>query len=256
MTDSEHLKFAMGAVRSVVKSLKENIDERSKVEYKSKFDLYTEMDKKVENQIVDAIQTKYPEHDIVTEETDLEITGSDHVWYLDPISGSTNYAHGLPIYGVSMALRIGEEIKIGVIYNSVVDSLFYAEKNEGAYLEEKKIFVSEVENIDKAIVSTSFPYEKKGRAENLEYFNEIAPKVEGIRRTGSVSVDFSFLALGLIDGFWGVGLKSWDTAAGSLLVEESGGQVSNIYGKTYDISEKDILFSNKEIHDDMLEMFK
>lgn len=251
---NRYLDFARGTVESAVESLKENVHESLEIRYKSKFDLFTKMDKQVENSIVGSIRENFPDHDIVTEETDLERVGSDKVWYIDPISGSTNYAHGLPIYGISLALKLEDEIKVGAIYNSVADKVFYAEKDEGAYLEEEKISVSTVDKIEKALVSTTFPYNEEDRKKNLEYFNKIAPKVEGIRRTGSVSVDLSFLALGAIEGFWAIELKSWDTAAGWLLVEESGGEVSRINGEKYGLKADSILVSNGEIHSDLMEM--
>ncbi|MEF8833134.1 MAG: inositol monophosphatase family protein [Candidatus Thermoplasmatota archaeon] len=256
MNDYDFLEFARTTVESTVSSLKENIRKRLKVEYKSKFDLFTEMDKYAENEILKAIKKNFPEHDIVTEETDMERGGSDYVWYIDPISGSTNYAHGFPIYGVSLALKVGGKMKIGVIYNSIEDKVFYAERGKGAYLESEEISVSDIENIEKSIVSTTFPYNEQGRKKNLEYFNNIAPKLEGIRRTGSVSVDFSYLSLGLLDGFWAVDLEPWDTSAGWLLVEESGGKVSKLNGDDYGLEAESILLSNGKIHEDMIEVLK
>ena len=147
MSEEYLLEFVRETVESTVEPLKENIHTGLKTEYKSKFDLLTEMDRKVENKIVTAIQEKFPRHDIVAEESSRSIMGRDHVWYIDPISGSTNYAHGVPIYGVSLALKIGENIEVGAIYNSVEDEVFYAERGKGAYVEGKKLFVSDVGNI-------------------------------------------------------------------------------------------------------------
>jgi len=251
MSKDDQLDFAKKIVESIIESLKENIRTGLKIEYKSKFDLLTEMDRKVENKIVTAIQEEFPKHDIVAEESAASIKGSDHVWYIDPISGSTNYAHSIPIYGVSLALKIGENIEVGAIYNSVEDEVFYAERGKGAYVGGKKLSISDVEDIEKSIVSTSFPYDDIGRKKNLQYFNEISPKVEGIRRTGSVAVDFSYLALGVLDGFWAVGLEPWDTAACVLIVEESGGRVSSIDGKDYELEAETILASNGKIHEEM-----
>lgn len=252
MNEDDLLGFAKDTVGSVVDDLKKNIYDHLEIRYKGKFDLYTQMDKRVESEIVRAISETLPEHDIITEETDTVIGGSDQVWYIDPISGSTNYAHGLPIYGVSLALKVRDKIKLGVIYNSIHDRLFYAERDKGAYVGDVKMSVSEVENIERSIVSTSFPYTKSGRNKNLEYFTKIAPKVEGVRRTGSVSVDLSYLALGFLDAFWAVGLESWDTAAGLLLVEESGGSVSRVSGQKYDLEAESILVSNGKIHEDIV----
>jgi len=254
MVENNLLDFARETVESVVGILKENIHNRLEVQYKAKFDLYTEMDKRVENQIMRAISENFPEHDIVTEETDIATGKSDHVWYIDPISGSTNYAHGLPIYGVSLALEVRENIQVGAIYNSVEDEVFYAERGKGAYVEGKKLSVSDVEEIQKSTVSTSFPYNKSGRNKNLEYFNRIAPIVEGVRRTGSVSVDLSYLAHGSLDAFWAVGLESWDTAACWLLVEESGGRARRINGQNYELEAESILVSNGKIHEDMVRL--
>ncbi len=252
--DDDLLDFAVETVESTVESLKENIRSSLEIEYKSKFDLVTEIDREVENEIIEAVQREFPGHDIIAEETSTDIEGSDHIWYIDPISGSTNYAHNLPVYGISLALRVKEKIEIAVVYNSVEDKIFSAKRGYGANVEGKEISVSEIERIERSIVSTSFPYDESGRNRNLEYFDKIAPKVEGIRRTGSVAVDFSYLSLGVLDGFWAVGLKSWDTAAGSLLVEESGGKVSRIDGKDHELEAETILVSNGKIHEDMIEL--
>jgi len=254
MGNDDLLDFAKETVESTVESLKDNIRTGLKIEYKAKFDLLTEIDRKVEDKIVTTIREEFPRHDIVAEESSATIKGSDHVWYIDPISGSTNYAHGLPVYGVSLALRIGENIEIGAIYNSVEDEVFYTERGRGAFVNGLKTSVSDIESIGKSLVSTSFPYHKRGRNKNLEYFNKISPKVEGIRRTGSVAVDFSYLALGVLDGFWAVDLKPWDTAAGLILVEESGGKVSGIDGRSYELVDETILASNGRIHDRMMEL--
>ena len=254
MSKDDLLDFAKETVESTVESLKDNIRTGLKIEYKSKFDLLTEMDMKVEDEIVTAIKEEFPKHDIVAEESFATMKRSDHVWYIDPISGSTNYAHGLPIYGVSLALKIGENIEVAAIYNSIEDEVFYAERGKGAYVGGKKLSVSDVEDVGKSIVSTSFPYEDRGRNKNLEYFKKVVPKVEGIRRTGSVAVDFSYLALGVLDGFWAVGLKPWDTAAGLLLVEESGGRVSSIDGEDHELGAESILVSNGEIHEDIMKL--
>ncbi len=253
MMSEDFQNFAKSTVEKAGKSLKENIIIDKDVEYKKKFDLVTDMDKNIERSIVDSIQEKYPSHDIVTEEMDLERTGSEYTWYLDPISGTTNYAHGLPIFGISLALEIGDKISVCGIYNSVENKVFHAQRGKGAFVGEKKISVSEVDELEKAVVSTTFPYNERGRKRNLEHFNEVALKVEGIRRTGSVSVDLPYLACGIIDGFWAVELEPWDTAAGSLLVEESGGSITEIDGGEYDINSETFLATNGKIHDEIIE---
>lgn len=256
MSADTELDFARETVESIINTVKKNLSKSLEIKYKSKFDLFTEMDKRVENKIVSSIRKNFPEDDIVTEESDLEQRGSDRVWYLDPISGSTNYAHGLPIYGISLALEVEGEMKSGVIYNSVEDEVFYAEKNKGAFVEGREISVSDVNEIEKAVVSTTFPYDEEERKRNLEYFDRIATKVEGIRRTGSVSVDLTYLALGTIDGFWSIGLEPWDSAAGWLLAEESGGKVTRIDGGDYGLEADSMLVSNREIHEAMMENLK
>ncbi len=253
MYEEDLWSFARKTVNEAGQTLKEEISKDPGVEYKKKFDLVTDTDKKIERSIVDSIKKGYPDHDIVTEEADIERTGSDHVWYLDPISGTTNYAHCMPIYGISLALEIEDEICVSAIYNSVEEEVFHAEKGEGAYMGEKEITVSQVETIEKSLVSTTFPYDEEGRKKNLEYFERIAPNVEGIRRTGSVSVDLPYLALGVLDGFWAIELKPWDTAAGLLLVEESGGSVTEIDGSGYDIHSDSIVATNGIIHEVTIE---
>jgi myo-inositol-1(or 4)-monophosphatase len=189
-------------------------------------DLVTEVDKLSEEILITKIRSVFPEHSILSEESGASERDPEYLWIIDPLDGTTNYAHQLPIFGISVALRQGPEMIMGVIYQPVLNDLYYAVKGEGAFQNGKKIEVSGTESLKQALLATGFPYDMPtdpGR--KLKYFNHLVPQIRGVRRMGCAVFDLCNVAAGRFDGYWELNLKSWDVAAGSLIVEEAGGKI-------------------------------
>jgi myo-inositol-1(or 4)-monophosphatase len=228
-----------------------------KIGYKGVVNLVTEADRLSEDRIIKIIQKNFPEHNILTEESKGYEKDSDYKWIIDPLDGTTNYAHGFPVYCISIALEKEGEIILGVVYNPVLKELFVAEKNKGALLNDKRICVSKTRELSKSLLATGFPYDiRESKINNLDHFANFALRVQAIRRAGSAALDLCYLAKGIFDGFWELKLSPWDTAAGILMVKEAGGKVTNFSGKKFSIYEKDILATNGKIHKQMIEVIK
>lgn len=188
-------------------------------------DLVTEVDMKSEQIIVEAIKSFYPDHAILAEESGLTATASDYRWVVDPLDGTTNYAQGLPIFTISVALQYRGSTVLGLVYAPVLGELFSAIRGQGAYLNNKKLTVSAKTEFADCVLATGFPYDIAcEKVNNIAYFQQIAPKVRGIRRLGSAALDAAYTAAGRFDGYWELKLSPWDVAAGLLLVEEAGGE--------------------------------
>ena len=254
MKYDEYLELAKESALEAGKIITENFGERIEIGHKGKYDLVTKMDMRSEKYIVDSINERFPDHDIVTEETDLEKTGSEYVWYIDPISGTTNYAHSLPVFSVSVGLTYQGEVIVGAANDPLREELFYASKGNGAYLNDEKLHVSDVDKLKDAVLGTSFPYDEDERKVNLKYFNKLMPNVQGLRRSGSVAVDLPHVACGRMDGFWAIHLKPWDLAAGKLIVQEAGGKVTKLDGDEHNVKDSYIIATNGKIHDEMIEV--
>jgi myo-inositol-1(or 4)-monophosphatase len=184
------------------------------------------------------------------------ITGAGKLrWIIDPLDGTTNYAHGYPVFCISIALENEGTIVLGVIYDPMREEMFAAVRGEGAYLNDKKLAVSRTDNISRSLLATGFPYDiRESKENNLDYFNSMAINVQAIRRAGAAALDLAYLAAGRFDGFWELKLKPWDTAAGCLMVEEAGGLVSNVFGEKWSIFSPHVLASNGLIHGQMIEV--
>jgi len=227
------------------------------VGYKGVVNLVTEADRLSEDAIIKIIRKDFPEHDILTEESIGYEKESDYKWIIDPLDGTTNYAHGFPVYCISIALEKEGEIILGVVYNPVLDELFVAEKNKGAFLNGKKIQVSTQRELSRSLLATGFPYDiRESRVNNLDHFENFALKAQAIRRAGAAALDLCYLAKGIFDGFWELKLSPWDTAAGSLMVKEAGGKVTDFSGKRFSIYQKNILATNGKIHTQMMNVLK
>ncbi|MBN1365617.1 MAG: inositol monophosphatase [Syntrophaceae bacterium] len=235
--------------------LKKKFNQTHKIHYKGKINIVTEADEMSENLIIESISQKFPDHGILSEESPA-ITGSGKLrWIIDPLDGTTNYAHGFPVFCVSIALQNEGVVVLGVIYDPMRNELFSAIKGKGAYLNGKKIKVSSIKDISRSLLATGFPYDiRESRVNNLDYFNLMAVNVQAIRRAGAAALDLAYLAAGRFDGFWELKLKPWDTAAGCLLVEESGGVVSDLFGGKWNIYSPNVLASNGLIHKKMMKV--
>lgn len=253
--EKNYLNVAIAAAKEAGKIQMKYFGKEYEVNYKGEIDLVTEVDRICEKTISEIILKNFKNHDILTEEGGQKSGGSSWKWIIDPLDGTTNYFHGYPYFCVSIALEIDGEVMIGVVYNPVLDELFYAEKGEGAYLNGRKIHVSKTERLEKSFLSTGFPYDLRNHADYyLNYFREFIIRSFAIRRAGSAALDLSYLAMGRFDGFWELKLQPWDVAAATLLVTEAGGKVSDFKGDSFSIYLKEILASNGLIHEQMLEV--
>jgi myo-inositol-1(or 4)-monophosphatase len=224
------------------------------ISYKGEVDLVTRADKRSEQAIVAFLRTHFPKHTIVAEEGGGQETDSPFKWHVDPLDGTTNFAHGYPCFAVSIALEEAEELIAAVIYQPVTQELFTAGKGEGAYLNQKRIHVSTIDHLSTSLLATGFPSKKRSHSTNIHYYWDFTLRSHGVRRDGSAALDMAAVACGRFDGFWEFGLHSWDTAAGTLLVREAGGVVTNFSGKPYFPGEYETLASNGRIHQEMREL--
>jgi myo-inositol-1(or 4)-monophosphatase len=224
-----------------------------KISYKGDVDLVTETDKRSEALIVGRLRREFPEHRIVAEEGSSGASAaSRYEWHVDPLDGTTNFAHGYPCFAVSIGLLQDGEPVVGVVFNPVSDELFSAARGGGAFLNGKPIHVSTIEKLSTSLVATGFPVHKRGDTGNIHYYWQFTLRSHGVRRDGSAALDLCSVACGRFEGFWEFGLKSWDTAAGTLLVTEAGGKVTDLSGGPYRAGGPNILVSNGHVHAEML----
>jgi len=221
-------------------------------------DLVTEVDKKCEAKIIEIINNRFPEHNLLGEEGGSLHKKSDYIWIVDPIDGTVNYAHAVPIYCVSIALEIKGVISLGIVYSAMTNEKFWAEKGKGAYLNDKKISVSDVEFLKDGLLVTGFPYGAKDNMDHcIDHFVNFVRMGLPVRRLGSAAIDICYLACGRFDGFWEVNLNSWDVAAGYLILTEAGGKVTDFKGNDYSVYGKQILATNgRTIHKEMIEVIE
>jgi myo-inositol-1(or 4)-monophosphatase len=229
------------------------IDSAHEVSRKKGFtDLVTEVDKKCESIIIDKIKKEFPSHSILAEESGEHTSEAEYLWVIDPLDGTTNYAHGYPVFCVSIGIMSDEKVRIGVVYDPSRDELFTAEEGKGAFLNDKRIKVSETDSLENSLTATGFAYDIKGKLINLKNFKNMLQKVQAVRRAGSAAIDLCYIACGRFDGFWELGLNPWDTAAGELIVKEAGGKITRLNGTEFSIFDRDISASNGKIHEEML----
>ncbi len=246
---------AIYIARKAGELLRENLGRVESIEYKGAVDLVTDVDRKSETLIVNFIRERFPQHDILTEEGQDKAEGSACRWIIDPLDGTTNYAHGYPVFCVSIGFEEGGELKLGVVYDPMLDELFVAEKGRGAYLNGRRIRVSDTPTLDKSLLATGFPYDlRTSRENNLNHFSNFALRAQAIRRAGSAALDLCYVGCGRFDGFWELKLKPWDVAAGSLVVSEAGGRLTDFKNSPFSIYGHEVIASNGLIHDEMLEV--
>jgi len=238
--------------------VRKGFNKNLKVEYKSnESDLVTDIDKASEKLITDFIKKKYPFHGILAEEGGNIKNGSEYVWVIDPLDGTVNFAHGLPIFSISIGLQKDGKTIAGVVYDVEMDVLYSAEIGGGAYANNEKINVSDNSNLQHSLLVTGFPYNiRENPYSALEKFGALIKASRGMRRLGSAAIDFCYVAKGVFDGFWEVYLNPWDICAGKLIVEEAGGKVTDFEDKQISIHSKQILASNGKIHQDIIEILK
>ena len=234
------------------KLLMDKFESGIRVEFKGKYDLVTEADRQAEALIIKLIRERYPDHNFLAEEGVYTETGSDCRWIIDPLDGTTNYAHGFPWFAVSIALEVKGRLELGVVYNPYVGDFYVAERGCGAFLNERRLQVSTIDSLERSLLATGFAYDhKKCKANNYDYFTRFQKQAQACRRPGAASLDLASVAAGRFDGFWELKLKPWDLAAGILLIEEAGGLVSNFDGLPMTLESQECMASNRLIHEEM-----
>lgn len=252
---SGYAESVMDIARQAGQLLREKFGQPHDIEYKGRINLVTEADHASEALIMAEIRSRYPRHDILTEESAGIATGADFTWIIDPLDGTTNYAHGYPVFCVSVALAKSGEICFGAVYNPMLDEMFYGERGNGAFLNGRQIHVSATTEMLKSLLATGFPYDiRDSRENNLNYFQAMATEAQAIRRAGAAALDMAYVAAGRFDGFWELKLMPWDTAAAWLLVEEAGGLVTDIYGNPFHLYSPHALASNGHIHEGIIDI--
>jgi len=251
------LNFAIQTARDAGSILAERFGRKIEIANKSEIDLVTESDLASERLIIDRIKTYYPRHAILAEESGASEPvdregGRDWRWIIDPLDGTTNYAHGYPCFCVSIALECQGRMEVGVVYDPLRDEMFSAERGQGAALNGRRIRVSSTPALASALVCTGFPYDVRERSEFARHFSSFIMAAQGVRRDGAAALDLAYVAAGRFDGFWEEGLKPWDVAAGALIIEEAGGRVSNYANGPMDIFKPPIMASNGLIHEEMM----
>ena len=248
--NKDYLEAAIETAQEAGKILREEFERPPLIAYKGDVDLVTQADKRSEEAIVKRLQRYFPDHSIAAEEGLGQETSSDFCWHVDPLDGTTNFAHGYPCFAVSIALTQRGALLAGVVYNPIHNELFAASRGSGATLNEKRIFVSKVATLAESLLCTGFPVHKRQANPNIHYYWEFTLRSHGVRRDGSAALDLASVAAGRFDAFWEFGLKPWDTAAGVLLIEEAGGKVSDFRGSPYQLGGPVIFATNGTIHEE------
>ncbi len=224
--------------------------------YKGDADLVTEADRAAEKLITDRIRKEFPGHDLYGEEGTRTNTGSDYRWYIDPLDGTTNFAHGFPVFSVSLGLEFKGERIAGVVYDPTRDELFAAERGSGTYLNGTRVSVSKVNNLAECLTGTGFPSHKRHKNPNIYFYHVITLRTHGVRRAGSAALDLASVACGRLEAFWEFNLNPWDTAAGSLMVEEAGGKVTRFDNSPWLLDSKETLATNGLVHEAFVDVMK
>jgi myo-inositol-1(or 4)-monophosphatase len=225
------------------------------ISYKRKSDIVTDADRRSEALIIERIRGHFPDHAIVAEEGGGKETGSDYCWYVDPLDGTTNFAHGFPVYCVTLALAYRDEVIAGVVYDPNREEVFAAERGSGATLNGERIHASQTAELAESLLGTGFPPFASNHDLNIQFFFKLTQLSHGIRRAGAAALDLCSVAVGRFEGFWELKLNPWDKAAGSLLVTEAGGRVTDLAGGAFSLHRDEIFASNGLIHETMLEIF-
>ena len=251
-----YLETAAEIAREAGALLATYFERRVAYELKGEFDLITEADRSSERLVVEKLRSYFPSHGIVAEEGGGHAGSSEYRWYVDPLDGTTNFAHSFPMFNVTLGLERSGEVIAGVIYDPLRQEMFSAERGGGAYLNNRRIHVSNTARLADSLGSTGFPSRKRSHNVNIHFYYQLAMASHGVRRTGSAALDLAYVASGRLDFFWEFGLKPWDQAAGTLLVEEAGGKISDMSGHSHSITKSDhVLADNGALHEEVVRMF-
>jgi myo-inositol-1(or 4)-monophosphatase len=245
-----YLETAVEIARESGALLADYFERRIGYQLKGEFDLVTEADRASEKLVVERLREHFPTHAILAEEGGGNENPSDYRWYVDPLDGTTNFAHGFPVFNVTLGLERAGEAIAGVVYDPIRKEMFSAERGAGAYLNGKRIRVSSASDLGVSLTSTGFPSRKRTNDINIHFYYQIAMASHGVRRSGSAAIDLAYVAAGRLDLFWEFGLRPWDMAAGTLLVTEAGGRVSDMRGARHNINTSEhLLADNGALHE-------
>ncbi|MDD5136581.1 MAG: inositol monophosphatase family protein [Candidatus Omnitrophica bacterium] len=252
-------KYKKTAIEAAMKSgriIKNSVGKIGTISYKGRDNIVTDVDKRAERMIINIIRSRFPDHSILSEEKGSLDNHSRYKWIIDPLDGTTNFAHAFPFFCVSIALEIAGVVSLGVVYDPTRDELFSAELGRGAYLNGKKIKVSGAKGLAGSFLATGFSYGRRRKDKNIGNFKRLLMKTMAIRRAGSAALDLVYVACGRFDGFWELDLHPWDSAAGFLIVKEAKGKVTQFDNKPYSPYHKNILATNGKIHSRMVSLLK
>ena len=227
----------------------------SDIREKTKNDFLTFVDEQAEKKIISIIHNRYPEHSILAEESGDQNRNHSHCWIIDPLDGTKNYINGIPVFAVSIALQVNNQIVSSVVLDVMQDDMYYAEKGKGAYLDNTKLSVSDADNLERSLLATGFPFKNKNMIDlYMDCFKDIFKRCSGIRRLGAAAIDLAYVASGHFDAFWEMGLNPWDMAAGELLITEAGGKVTDFWNENNHLNNSFILASNDKVHEFIMEI--
>jgi myo-inositol-1(or 4)-monophosphatase len=252
---NSYLESAVEIAREAGALLANFFERRVAFELKGEFDLVTEADRASEKLVVERLRSGFPAHGIVAEEGGGHTSASEFRWYVDPLDGTTNFAHSFPIFNVTLALEQAGEMLVGVVFDPIRQEMFTAERGSGAWLNNRRIRVSATNKLESSLLCTGFPSRRRHLSVNVHFYHQLAMATHGVRRTGSAAIDLAWVACGRLDGFWEFGLNPWDMAAGRLLVTEAGGQVSDMKGQPHFLNVPHLLADNGHLHEQILEIF-
>lgn len=244
------LNIATKAARQASKIMLRYMDHLDAIDInqKNKNDIVTQVDELCEQTIVEHIRQAYPNHGILAEEGGFQ-AGDDYTWVIDPLDGTMNFVHGFPQFGISIAVKKKDQLEVGLVYDPLRQELFTASRGDGAYLNNRRIRVSEAKKLDQALLGTGFPCRDPHHLKPyLTVFEQLFPQTAGIRRAGAAALDLAYIAAGRLDGFWETTLKEWDMAAGVLLIREAGGIVTDFQGEDQFMDSGNIVAGNMKIH--------
>ena len=254
MTSIDYIPFATELARGAGAILMQHYTQ-VRVEYKGRFDTVTAADRASERWVIERIRSQFPSHSIVAEEGGSYQGAGEFTWYIDPLDGTTNFAHGLPRFCVSIGLWSRGKGLAGVVYDPLRDDLFTAERGTGAYLNRRRIRVSDVQEIKRGLFATGFPSSIREVNPNVHYFHQVAMSTHGVRRTGSAALDLCSVAQGHFEGFWEIGLKPWDVGGGLVVLAEAGGECCDFNGGRYRPGDMHMVATNGKVTKELLRLF-
>jgi myo-inositol-1(or 4)-monophosphatase len=250
-----YLETSVEIAREAGALLSKYFERRVTFELKGEHDLVTEADRASEQLVIERLSAHFPSHSIVAEEGGGHTGSSEYCWYVDPLDGTTNFAHGFPMYNITMALEQSGELIAGVVFDPEHNEMFTAERGSGAYLNNRRIRVSKVNRLENTLVATGFPSKKRHENVNIHFYYQLAMVTHGVRRAGSAALDLAYVASGRLDGFWEFGLNPWDMAAGILLIREAGGKCSDMKDGPVNLRGPNLLADNGLVHQQIVDLF-